>query len=277
MADAHTHTHTHTHLTMSAGLKELMQKCSNLHPDKVYTTKKGNAFLEGVSENHQYLTSIDLAYCEDVTDMGLALLITKCHDLQPDDVLSFAKGDKFLSEVADHRPDISSIDLTDCYNVTDKGLAKLMQKCKNLHPNDVISGEKGDFFLSAVAEHQPHLTNIDLIDCPVTDAGLAEVMVKCKDMHPNAVKSYAKGDIFLTACANHHNDITVINLKGCKAVTDDGLGKLMNACTRLKPFLLICHPMIRGASFFAAVAKNHKGDVITNRLGCVDEGHIGVK
>ena len=238
-----------------------MQKCDNLHPDKVYTTKKGNAFLEGVSQNHQYLQSIDLAYCEDVTDMGLALLITKCPKLQADDVVSFAKGDKFLRAIADHRANISSIDLTDCFDVTDKGLAKLMEKCKDLHPNDVISEEKGDFFLEAVAEHQPHLKDIDVIGCPVTDAGLAKVMEKCHDMHPDAVKSFAKGDLFLTACAKYHKDITAINLKGCKIVTDDGLGKIMNACTGMTPASLVCHPAIRGASFFASVAKHHKGSV----------------
>ena len=234
-----------------------MQKCSKLHPDNVYTTKKGNAFLEGVSEKHKYLESIDLAHCNTVTDVGLALLITQCPKLKPDKVASFAKGDKFLAAVADHQPDISSIDLTDCY-VTDAGLAKLMEKCMKLHPDDVISTEKGDIFLSAVAQNHSHLKHIDVSDCPVTDAGLAKVMEKCLEMHPNSVKSLAKGDLFLTAVARYHKDVVAIDLAGCKAVTDNGLGKVMNGCTGMEPASLVCHPAIRGASFFASVAKHHK-------------------
>ena len=236
-----------------------MQKCSKLHPDKVYTKKKGNAFLEGVSENHQYLESIDLADCDMVTDVGLALLITKCPKLSPDRVTSAAKGDKFLAAIAEHRADISSIDLTDCYHVTDAGLAKLMEHCMDLHPDNVISTEKSDKFLSAVAQHHSHLKRIDVSGCPVTDAGLAKVMEKCLKMHPNDVISFAKGDLFVISVANYHKDVISINLTGCKGITDVGLGKLMDGCTGLNPTRVVCHPAIRGASFLAAVAKHHKG------------------
>ena len=75
-----------------------------------------------------------------------------CKHLLPDKVNSKSKGDAFLAAVAVSMPEIELIDLSDCKDVTDVGLAKLMVACQHLLPDKVLSGSKGDAFLAAVVE-----------------------------------------------------------------------------------------------------------------------------
>ena len=219
-----------------AGLAVLMTKCKKLHPNMVQSHKKGYAFLQAVALHHPDTKEISLRGCREVTDAGLARLISGCNQLHPDKVRSDKKGDTFLAAVSKCCPDLTEINVSACKDVTDAGLAKLMKFCKDLHPDNVYSDAKGNGFVSAVSEHRRGLVQLNLTDenennnsTDVTDAGLAELMEKCLDMHPDSVISELKGHAFLAAVADFHPGITEIYLGGCNNVTDDGKRRYSSA------------------------------------------------
>ena len=87
-----------------------------------------------------------------MTDAGLAQLIAKCPKLHPDKVISLLKGDAFLASVADNRPALQQMDLDGCGAVSDGALSMLMERFPQLHPDKVVSVQKGDSFCAATAK-----------------------------------------------------------------------------------------------------------------------------
>ena len=87
-----------------------------------------------------------------MTDAGFVNLIAKCPDLHPDKVISDLKGDTFLASVADNRPEMQEINLAGCNAVSDGALSLLMQKFAQLHPDKIVSVQKGDKFCAVAAE-----------------------------------------------------------------------------------------------------------------------------
>ena len=249
-----------------AGLAELMEKCRDLHPDKVVCNAKGDAFLEAVSVYHAGIDTIDVLECESVTDAGLAILIGKCPDLHPDKVLSKVKGDGFVGAVPTHHADLMQIDLTDCDQVSDAGLANLMKECPNLMPDKLLSKAKGTAFLRVTAAERNQITAIDLTDCQfVTDEGLAILAEKCVQLHPDKITSIYKGDKFLKAVADFQTELEEIDLTDCK-VTDKGLATLVAGCSKLLPDNIKSNK--KGELFCSAVSKQHRELENIDLTGC---------
>ena len=78
------------------------------------------------------LRSMDLFGCSEVTDHALALLITECKNLQPENLHSASKGDLYCDAVAQECKNLTVIDLHDSPFVTDNGLAVLMENFPGL-------------------------------------------------------------------------------------------------------------------------------------------------
>jgi hypothetical protein len=72
-----------------------------------------------------------------VTDAGLEKLVLGFANLLPDKIKSQAKGDCFLSAVASMHPNVTSLNLRGCNNVTDAGLEKFSAGCPNLTSLDL--------------------------------------------------------------------------------------------------------------------------------------------
>ena len=147
------------------GLALLMQGCPGLLPDKVLSLAKGNEFCKAVAEHRPKLTEIGLNDCEEVTDEGLAALITGCPDLLPSHAVSFAKGDLFCGAVAKQHPSLRAIDLRGCPNVTDEGVAQIVASCLKMTPSNILSLVKGDSFCEAVSNYRPDVVDIDFTGC----------------------------------------------------------------------------------------------------------------
>ena len=95
---------------------------------------------------------------------------------------SACKGDLCLKALATYRPNLKHVDLRSWYGVEDEGLAMLVEKCLKLHPDKIISDEKGDAFVFAVAKHRPDLESINLKSCPVSEKALISLLEHCKNM-----------------------------------------------------------------------------------------------
>lgn len=67
-------------------------------------------------------------------------------------MISVLKGDAFLASVADNRPELQEMDLADCDAVTDGALSMLMERFSQLHPDKVVSVQKGGAFCATAAK-----------------------------------------------------------------------------------------------------------------------------
>ena len=209
---------------------------AHLEPDSVVSSAKGDTYLAALAEKNKGVRSLDLSQCAEVTDTGLASVIEKCPDLDPNKITSNAKADAFLAAVSKYRQDIQEIDLTGCDGVTTVGLVALLTNCPGLHPDKIASTKKDDDFLAAVGDCRPKITEIDLTGCKdITDDGLAVLMSKCLNLKPDAVVSKAKGGDFLRAVADHHPDVTHVDCTGFEGVTDATLAALMQKCPQIHP------------------------------------------
>ena len=234
-----------------AGLAHL----AKLHPSRVLSRKKGDTFLNEVAKHHPDLETIDLHKCKLVTEDGLSNLLQKCSSIHPDKINSVNKGDAFLKTVANCRPWIQEIDLTDCQAVTDAGLAVLMSKCQALHPDKVKAAAKSSAFVKSVAENHTHIAEIDLLDANVTDEALAALITKCLSLHPDAVKSKQKGPLFLKAVMAHRDVLEKINLQGCAVAKDEDLALLLHKYPNMHPDKILSEE--KGDNFIETVCTLH--------------------
>ena len=145
-----------------ASLASLMEKCPHLHPDKVLSRKKGPLFVAAVAAYHSEVTEICLSGCDDVTDASLAVLLQKCANLHPDSVTASSKGPAFVAAIAEHRPDLTKINLCECKGMAHTELVELVKSCVQLHPDDLLSEAKDCDFFAGIIDHRPDLTKIDL-------------------------------------------------------------------------------------------------------------------
>ena len=97
--------------------------------------------------------------------------------------------------------------------LTDAGLAQLIEQCPELHPNKLISSQKGNKFLTSVCKTRSAITEINLRGCKaVTDAGLADLVMECPELEPDAILSQVKSDHFCEAVMEHRPRVKSLNL-----------------------------------------------------------------
>jgi len=253
----------------------LIKGCSKLHPDKIFSTVKGDRFCAAVVEHRPDLQRIDLSQCIGVTDAGLATLIKGCKDLKPDMLVSDAKGFCFCEAVATYQCSIKGIDLSQCIYVTDAGLATLIEGCVNLHPDKILSKAKGDRFCQAVGVNRRKLKNIDLSQCErVTDTGLATILQECTDLHPDKILSNAKGRGFCDEVARSRRKLQQIDLSQCEGVKDKGLASILEGCKDLNPNMILSR--VKSYSFCVAVANNHPSLQDIDFSNCTKLNNAGI-
>ena len=263
------------------GLANVIRACRGLHPDKVLSKKKGDAFLDAVADTQLDLDGIDLMDCDAVTDAGLANLIAKTN-LRPDQVKSAAKGPLFCAAVAQHRQDLVEIQLEQCRAIQDEALASLVKGCPNLLPERIYSSYKGDTFCASVATvHGADLTSLDLAGCnAVTNAGLELLVKKCTQLSDLVIRSCKNvTETGFTLLAKSCKQLARLDLLYCTKVTDAVVGMFIEECSKLRPDTLISN--CKGDKFCQAVAKQHtdldfinlqKGGATDNGLTLLIEG-----
>jgi len=218
-----------------AGLATLIEGCVKLHPDKIVSKAKGDRFCQAVAVNRRKLTHIDLSQCERVTDTGLATILQGCTGLHPDKILSNAKGRGFCVEVARSRRKLQEIDLSQCEGVKDGGLASILEGCKDLNPNMILSGVKSYSFCVAVANNHPSLQDIDLSNCnKVNNAGISALVASCTALTNINLSSCERvTNTAVSSIASKCTALRSINLSYCDKVSDEGVSALATKCNAL--------------------------------------------
>ena len=163
----------------------LVRMSPALRPDSVKSNKKGDQFLAAAAEMNPGLQSIYLFECVDVTTEGLRGFLNGVGEtVEGLDLRDCTQADHGWAEIiTDKCKRLTTIDVLRCANVTDAGLASLVRGCQDLLPDCIISHNKGNAFLRAVADVYPTISSLDLYECKgVTDDGLKAFVEACPEL-----------------------------------------------------------------------------------------------
>ena len=205
---------------------------------------------------------------ESITDFDLASLISLCPNLHPNNLKHFGKGPQFCQALAVHREELNDLDLRYCSAITDAALACLPAGCLELHPDRLLSGVKGDKYLTSVGQQHLDIDSIDFKACPkATDRGKLAVLAGCPKIVVDAtVFEVMNDEVLVTLGKLRPRQSSEFDLLRFKKVTDKGLAGLVRSCPAVHPNDI--KSLAKGDQFLAAVTDQHTRLRKINLLRC---------
>ena len=130
--------------------------------------------------------------------------------------------------VGKYRQNLKHINLDNSI-ASEEDLIELLKSCRDLRPENIHGGSRGDVYCKAVATQYPDLQEIELNTA--TESGLVELLKGCSNLHPDKITgcNNQKGDVFLRAVVKFQPQIKEITLEECNVLTDRGLATLVSA------------------------------------------------
>jgi hypothetical protein len=189
------------------------------------------------------LTSIDLSWCENLTDKALSTLVKACRGLT---TLKLRCCRQLTDAwIADFSPflglgkqsSLTSLDLTECIMITDKGLSSLVKSCPALSVLELRGcNHITDLGMNALSRNCKLLTSLNLGDCKeIKEAGLLKVVNSCQRLTTLVLLRWEHlTDVGLEKIAQSRPTLTSLSLFGCNQLTDAGLSQLAKACPGLR-------------------------------------------
>jgi hypothetical protein len=149
--------------------------------------------------------------------------------------------DKHIDLIATHCPDLRTLYVQNCYDVTDVGLQALVQKCHALHTWKVERPQCiTNSTLFSVATHcAARLQELHLQQWPaITDNGIIPVLQVCRLLHTITVWSCAQlTDATLDALLQYRaNNVTHLTVAGCPLLTGEAVVRVGLSCRKLRVF-----------------------------------------
>lgn len=198
-----------------------------------------DAGIWAIARQCSKLDTIYLAQCERVTELGLRLLAHNCQLVVVDLSDCPQISDTILQTLAAGCWMIQTFIIKRCQRITDAGIVKIAQCCKDLRHLDVSEcehvGEYGDKALVEIGKYCPKLTVLDLFGCRhVHDAGLRAIargcpllttlkLTGCRDVTSVAIR----------ALANQCHQLMTLSLAGCIKTTNQDLSDIATKCSNI--------------------------------------------
>jgi F-box/leucine-rich repeat protein 2/20 len=169
----------------------------------------------------QKISTLNLTYCTEITDAGLAYLLTKC-------------------------PKIATLNLKYCRQITDIGLASLASSCHNIATLDVGHCNITDIGLKSLAAGCQQITNLNLKCCrQITDIGLAYLLTKCPKIATLNLSYCKKITCDIVGSVSVWPEMISLNLCSCSAITFTGFCNLATMCPHMQKLSLALCGQIR--------------------------------
>ena len=119
--------------------------------------------------------------------------------------------DTWFGSLENKFPNLLSLNLTDCSNITDLSVSEVARRCSKLHTLNLSSYGSyiTDLSVSEVARRCSKLHTLDLEGCwKITDASVSEVARLCSKLH-------------------------TLNLRWCESITDASVSEVARRCSKL--------------------------------------------
>ncbi|XP_052780096.1 dynein regulatory complex subunit 6-like isoform X2 [Mya arenaria] len=159
------------------------------------------------------LTYLSLCFCEHLSEAGIEL-IGQIHSLTSVDISGCNCGDQGLAALGNNsRRDVT---LSECVNITDLGLQKFAQQCKNIE-------------------------RLDLSHCmQITDGAIKNLAFCCRMLNVlNLAGCKLVTDLSIQYLSGVCHYLVQLDVSGCLLITDKALKYLRKGCKKLSLLILL--------------------------------------
>jgi len=157
----------------------------------------------------------------------LSLTLTDCSNIT----------DLSVSEVARRCSKLHTLTLTGCGNITDLSVSEVARRCSKLHTLDLQGCWKiSDLSVSKVARRCSKLHTLNLQGCwKITDLSVSEVARRCSKLHTLNLSSYGSyvTDLSVSEVARRCSKLHTLDLEGCWKITDASVSEVARRCSKL--------------------------------------------
>jgi len=218
-----------------------------------------DASLTYISKKYPNLQTINLSFCINITADGVKTLVQNCPTLTTISLSHCTIGDPALILIATHLPNIKSLALSGCTNISDTGVSKIASKCQELQHLDVSHCKTlSSTSIKSIASSLSNLLHLDLswcsdsitegaiqklaklhklqylgvADSKVTDSILHKLLSSCPKLISLDV-SFVNGLFQSDKSLKYFTNITRLNASGC-AINEPLLTKILDVAVDLQ-------------------------------------------
>eukprot|EP01036_Dinobryon_divergens_P031735 gene31735-41190_t len=182
-----------------------------------------------IAEGCKNLVSINIGWCQGITDQGLICLVSSSNSLLLElDIGGCSNlSDLSLEKIAEHCPLLHRLNISYNSNFTDSGLAFFSKY--RLHNLSFIHLGKCSLLteegFAIFAEACPSLQELDLYSCDkITDIALSKIIDCCTSLsHLNISHCYQITNVGLVNLAERGKSLQYVSVCGCDLLTEAGL------------------------------------------------------
>ncbi|XP_052285316.1 dynein regulatory complex subunit 6-like isoform X3 [Dreissena polymorpha] len=183
----------------------------------------GDMAMVNIHKRCHNLTYLSVCFCEHISEAGIELL-GQTHSLTSVDISGCNCGDQGLSALGNNsRRDVT---LSECASITDLGLQKFAQQCKNIE-------------------------RLDLSHCmQITDGAIKNLAFCCRMLNVlNLAGCKLVTDLSIQYLSGVCHYLVQLDVSGCLLITDKALKYLRKGCKKLKLLtLLYCKGVSRNSA-----------------------------
>lgn len=245
-------------------------------------TQITDAGIWAIARQCAQLDSIYLAGCERITELGLRLLAHNCRLVLVDLSDCPQLNDTILQSIAAGCWMIQTFIMKRCQRISDAGIVKIAQCCKDLRHLDVSEcdrvGEYGDKALVEIGRCCPQLRVLDLFGCRhVHDLGVRAVARGCPRLTTLKLTGcQGVSSMAIQALAKQCHELKVLSLAGCVKTTNEDLCELAIHCQRISWLDISGSPNI-DAQGVRALAQNCAAITYLNLANCQRVGDAALE
>lgn len=202
-------------------------------------TQITDAGIWAIARQCAQLDAIYLAGCERITELGLRLLAHNCRLVVVDLSDCPQLNDTILQTIAAGCWMIQTFIMKRCQRISDAGIVKIAQCCKDLRHLDVSEcdrvGEYGDKALVEIGRCCPQLRVLDLFGCRhVHDLGVRAIARGCPLLTTLKLTGcQGVSSVAIQALARQCHELEILSLAGCVKTTNQDLRELAIHCQRI--------------------------------------------
>lgn len=172
-------------------LDKMLSKCPMLqHLDLSGCTYIRNKGFEYIANRCQQLVTVNLDKVTSLDDDGLFRLVESNTNISSLTVKGCSRiGSKGLTDAAMYLQNLRHIDLSECRQISQKGLLNFFSNCHSLEKvilnfSFLYSGKRNiiDKTLIAIVDNNPNLNHLELTNIQVTDAGYLYLAQNSKNL-----------------------------------------------------------------------------------------------
>ena len=145
--------------------------------------------------------------------------------------------DTWFRSLENKFPNLQSLNLAWCSNITDASLSEVARGCSTLHTLDLTDCSNiTDASISEVARRCSNLQSLNLTQCEnITDTSVIEVARQCSNLHTLNLSCYGSNitDASLSEVARRCSNLQSLNLEYCSNITDASISEVARRCSNL--------------------------------------------